>query len=63
MTMDQNNAGWIKIMLDFTRKFPPWKSGIKASKVPSCWLNTAGHLEEKFHRQNVAESHQLLFFR
>jgi hypothetical protein len=35
----------------------------QASGVPVCWLITAGHLEETFHRQNIAESHPLLRFR
>jgi hypothetical protein len=39
---------------DFTRIFPTWKSGIKASGVPVCWLIIDGHLEEMFHRQNIA---------
>ena len=41
---------------DFTRTFPPWKSGTKASGVPERWLITAGHLEGTFRRQNVSES-------
>jgi hypothetical protein len=45
---------------DFTRRFKPRKSGIKASGVPECWLIIAGHLEKKFHRQSIAESHPLL---
>ena len=47
---------------DFTRTFPPWKSDTKASGVPVCWLSIAGHLEETFHRQNVADSQPLLLF-
>jgi hypothetical protein len=50
-------------MNDFTRKFPPRKSSTKASGVPVRWLITAGHLEQIFHRQNIAESHPLLLFR
>jgi hypothetical protein len=48
---------------DFTRKFPPRKSCTKASGVPVCWLIIAEHLEETFHRQNIAGSQQLLLFR
>jgi hypothetical protein len=48
---------------DFTRTFPMWKSSIKAGGVPECWLIIAGHLEEIFYRQNVAESHLLLLFK
>ena len=44
---------------DFTRTFPPWENGTKASGVPLCWLIIAGHLEETFHRQN----YPLLLFR
>ena len=45
---------------DFTRIFPPWKSGTKASGVPVCRLIIAGYLEDRFHWQNIAESHSLL---
>jgi hypothetical protein len=45
---------------DISRTFPPCKSGTKASGVPVCWLIIAGHLEETFHRENIAESHPLL---
>jgi hypothetical protein len=45
---------------DFTRTFPPWKSDTKVNEVPVYWLIIAGHIEEKFHRQNIAESHPLL---
>jgi hypothetical protein len=48
---------------DFTRIFPPRKSDAKASEFPGCWLNIAGHLEETFHRKNVAASVPLLRFR
>jgi hypothetical protein len=48
---------------DFTRTFPPWKSGTKSSGVPVCWLIIAGHLEETFHRQNIAENESLLLFK
>ena len=47
---------------NFTRMFPPWKCGTKASGVPTWWLNIAGHLEETFHGQNIGESHPLLIF-
>jgi hypothetical protein len=47
---------------DFIRTFPPWKRGTKASGIPVCWLMIVGHLEETFHRQNVAENRPLLFF-
>jgi hypothetical protein len=47
---------------DFTRTFPPRKSGTKASAVPVCWLIIAGHLEETFYWQNIAENHPLLLF-
>jgi hypothetical protein len=43
---------------DFTRK-----SSTKASGVLVCWLIIAGHLEQTFHRQYIAESHPLLLFR
>jgi hypothetical protein len=49
----------LRAVSDVTRTFPPWKSG---TKVPACWLIIAGHLEEMFHRQNIAESHPLLPF-
>jgi hypothetical protein len=39
---------------NFTRIFPPWKSGTKESGVPVSWLIIAGHLKETFHRQNIA---------
>jgi len=44
---------------DFTRIFPPWESGTRASGVPECCLIIAGHLEGMFYRQNiiVAESY------
>jgi len=45
---------------DFVRAFPPWKSGTEASAFPVCWRITAGHLEEMFHGQNIAESDPLL---
>jgi hypothetical protein len=48
---------------DFTRIFPPWKSGTKASGVPVWWLIIAGHLERIFHRQNTAERDPLLLSR
>jgi len=48
---------------DFARTFPPWKNGTKASGVPVCWQIIAGHFEETFIRQNVAESHPLLLFK
>ena len=35
---------------DFASIFLPWKSHTKASGVYVCWLITAGHLEETFHR-------------
>jgi hypothetical protein len=47
---------------DFTRTFPPWKSDTKVNEVPVYWLIIAGHIEEKFHRQNTADNHLLLFF-
>ena len=47
----------------FTRTSPPRKCGTMASGVPVCWLITAGHLEQTFHMQNIAESHPLLLFR
>jgi hypothetical protein len=47
---------------DFTWTFLPGKSGTKASWVQECLLIIAWHLEEKFHRQNTAESHPLLLF-
>jgi len=47
---------------DFTRTFPTWKSGTKASGVPVCRMIIAGHLEEMFHRPNVGESLPLLLF-
>jgi hypothetical protein len=53
----------LRAVSDFTRKFPPRKSGTKASGVPVCRLIIAGHLEQTFHRQNIAESHPLLIFR
>jgi hypothetical protein len=31
---------------DFTKIFPPWKSGKKATGVPVCRLIIAGHLRE-----------------
>jgi len=46
----------------FTRTFPPWKSGTKESGVPVCSLVIAGHLDETFRRQNIAESYPLLLF-
>jgi hypothetical protein len=52
---------WVMSMVsDFTRTFPPRKSGTKTSAVPVCWLIIAGHLEETFHRQNIAEYDPLL---
>jgi hypothetical protein len=47
---------------DFLRKFPLRKSGTKANGFPVFWLITAEHIEEKFHRQNIAERHPPLFF-
>ena len=47
---------------DFTRKFPPRKSGTKASGVPLRRLIVAGHLEKTFHWKNAAEVHELLLF-
>jgi hypothetical protein len=44
----------------FTRRFPVLESGTEASGVPVGWLLIAGHLERKFHGQNIAESHPLL---
>jgi hypothetical protein len=43
---------------DFTRTFPPYTRGTKASGVPVCSLIILGHLEETFQRQN----HPLLLF-
>jgi hypothetical protein len=48
---------------DFTRTFPPWKSGAKASAVPVCWLITAGYLEGKLDRQDITENDPVLRFR
>jgi len=48
---------------DFTRRFQPWNSGTKANRVPERWLIIVGHLEEKFHMQNIAESHPQPLFR
>jgi hypothetical protein len=48
---------------NFIRIFPQWKSSTKASGVQVCWLIIAGHLEETFHSQNIAENHPLLPFR
>jgi len=48
---------------DFTRTFPPWNNGAKASGVPVCWLIIAGHLEGKSHRQDIAQSDPMLRFR
>jgi hypothetical protein len=48
---------------DFTRTFPPWKSGTLASGFPVFWLIIAGHLEGTFHRQNIAEDESLLLFK
>jgi hypothetical protein len=48
---------------DFTWIFPPLKSDTKANEVTVCWLNIAGHLEGKFHRENVAANLPLLLFR
>jgi hypothetical protein len=45
---------------DFTRTFPPWKGGSKASGVPVYWLIIAGHLEGTMHRPNIVESFPLL---
>jgi len=45
---------------DFIRIFPPRKSGSKASGFPVCWLINVGHLQEISHKQNIAESHQIL---
>ena len=47
---------------DFTRPFPPWKSGTKASGVAVFWLIIAGLLEETFSRQNTAEIDPLLLY-
>jgi len=49
--------------ITYSRIFPPSKSGTKARGVPICWLIIAEHLEETFHRQNIAVSHPLLLFR
>jgi len=38
------------------------QSGTKARGVPVCWLIIAEHLEETFHRQNIAVSHPQLLF-
>jgi hypothetical protein len=46
----------------FIRIFPPRKSGYKASEFSAFWLINVGHLEEMFHRQNIAESHPILYF-
>jgi hypothetical protein len=45
---------------EFTRIFTPWKSGTKASAVLVRWLIIAGHLEEMFNRQDIAECSPLL---
>jgi len=47
---------------DCTKKFPPWKSSIKASGIPLCWLVIVGHLEQTLYWQSIAESHPLLHF-
>jgi len=47
---------------DSNRIFPTWKSHTKASGVPVCWLIIAGHVEETFHRPNVAERDPVLLF-
>jgi hypothetical protein len=47
---------------DFPSKFPLKKSSTKANGFLVFWLIIAGHLEEMFHRQNIAENHPLLFF-
>jgi len=39
---------------DFSWTFPVMQSGAKASGVSVNWLIIAGHLEEMFHKQNVA---------
>jgi len=48
---------------NFIRIFLHWKSSTRASGVQVCWLIIAGHLEETFHRQNIAGSQPLLLFR
>ena len=48
---------------DFTRTFPPRKSGAKASGVPVCCLIIAGHLDDKYHRPDIVESDSMLRFR
>jgi hypothetical protein len=47
---------------DFTKKFPPRRSGTEASGVPIRRLIVAGHLEKTFHRKNTAEVHDMLPF-
>jgi len=49
---------------DFSRTFPPWKSGTKASGVPVYRLIIAGHLEvpqEKYSRKSSAVTFQLMY--
>jgi hypothetical protein len=47
---------------DFIMIFPPRNSGSKASGFSVLWLINVGHLEEMFHKQNIAESHPILHF-
>jgi hypothetical protein len=44
---------------DFSRKFSLRKSGTKANGILVFWLTIAGHFEETFRRQNIAESDPL----
>jgi hypothetical protein len=38
-------------------KLTLWKCGTKVSWVPVCWMIIPGHLEEAFHKVNIAENH------
>ena len=44
----------------FHQGIQPWTSGTKARGAPVCWSIIAGHLEQKFHGPNGAESHPQL---
>jgi len=43
-----------------TGHFCHGKAVIKASAFPVSWCIIAGHLQEMFHRENIAESEPLL---
>jgi len=47
--LPENLGLWaMSMQSNFTKIFPPWRTGIKAIGVSVCWLIIAGHFEETF---------------